>query len=89
MLAEYICYDDGCHLKKYAENLCRRDQTATTKILSELHIVVDKMHMAGHVDKWSSYFVTLTSSLTWPRYVYRIPKINLALVSYTGGHRGV
>lgn len=48
----YICYDDGCHLKRYAMNPCRCDQTPTTKILSELTITVDKMHMAGHVDAW-------------------------------------
>ena len=50
--AEYICYDDGCHLRKYAENPCRSELTTTTKILSHLSIVVDKMHMAGHVDAW-------------------------------------
>ena len=51
-IAEYICYDDGCHLHKYAQNPIRRDQTPTTQLLSKMEIVVDKMHMAGHVDKW-------------------------------------
>lgn len=50
--AEYICYDDGCHLRKYAANPCRRDLTLTTKALTEIAITVDKMHMAGHVDPW-------------------------------------
>lgn len=49
---EYICYDDGCHLQKYAQNPCRRDLTSTTQILCKLAIVIDKMHMAGHVDTW-------------------------------------
>ena len=49
---EYICYDDGCHLRKYATNPCRCGLTATTKILSETAIVIDKMHMAGHIDGW-------------------------------------
>ena len=49
---EYICYDDGCRLKKYASNSCRSELTETTHLLSELAIVVDKMHMAGHVDSW-------------------------------------
>ena len=31
-----ICYDDGCHLKKYAMNPSRRELTSTTKVLSEL-----------------------------------------------------
>ena len=49
---EFICYDDGCHLKKYACNPTRRDQTGTAKKLAEMSIVIDKMHMAGHVDDW-------------------------------------
>ena len=45
-----ICYDDGCHLSKYATNPCLRDLTPTTQAISQMPIVVDKMHMAGHVD---------------------------------------
>lgn len=30
----------------------RRDITTTSKLLAELPIVVDKMHIAGHVDAW-------------------------------------
>ena len=30
----------------------RRDLTATTKKIASLQVVVDKMHMAGHIDKW-------------------------------------
>ena len=51
-LVGHICYDDGCHLRKYARNPCRSSQTSTAKILSEINIVIDKMHMAGHVDQW-------------------------------------
>ena len=51
-LLEYICYDDACHLKKYSINQCRCDLTLTTRYLSQTNIVVDKMHMAGHVDSW-------------------------------------
>lgn len=51
-LQEYICYDDGCHLRKYAQNSRRCDLTPTTQTLSHLSIVIDKMHMAGHVDSW-------------------------------------
>ena len=49
---EFICYDDGCHLRKYARNSSRSDLTPTTTILSQVEIVVDKMHFAGHVDSW-------------------------------------
>ena len=49
---EYICYDDGCHLRKYARNGCRKDVTPTVKCLAKIEIVVDKMHFSGHTDKW-------------------------------------
>ena len=49
---EFICYDDGCHLRKYANNPKRTNLTPTTQRMSELEIVVDKMHMKGHIDKW-------------------------------------
>ena len=48
----YICYDDGCHLRKFARNPSRKDVTPTAKRLASLEILVDKMHMAGHVNKW-------------------------------------
>ena len=51
-LIEYICYGDGCHHRKYARNSCRSSQTSIAKVLAEIDIVIDKMHMAGHVDKW-------------------------------------
>ena len=49
---EFICYDDGCHLRKYAHNSTRKVLTETTKCLAEIEIVVDKMHVSGHTDKW-------------------------------------
>ncbi len=52
MYIDYICYDDGCHLRKFARNPSRKDLTQTAKELATLEIVVDKMHMAGHVDTW-------------------------------------
>ncbi len=48
-----IClYDDGCHLRKFAQNPCRKDATPTATVISGLNIVVDKLHMKGHVDPW-------------------------------------
>ena len=52
LYSDYICYDDGCHLRKFARNPIRKDLTPTSKKIASLEIVVDKMHMAGHVDKW-------------------------------------
>lgn len=50
---EYVCYDDACHLRRYANNPARSDLTFCTRLLSkEIEIVVDKMHMAGHTDDW-------------------------------------
>ena len=51
-VTEFLCYDDGCHLKKFACNDKRRDVTKTSKWISTLNIVVDRLHFRGHVDKW-------------------------------------
>ena len=47
-----MCYDDGCHLKKYASNDKRAEQTPTAQKLATMHIVIDKMHFRGHTDAW-------------------------------------
>ena len=49
---EYICYDDACHLKRYARNTVRRDLTKQTKQLASVEMAVDKMQMKGHIDPW-------------------------------------
>ena len=46
----YVCYDDGCHLRKFARHPSRKDITETAKHIASLEILVDKMHMAGHID---------------------------------------
>ena len=48
----YLCYDDGCHLKKYAANPKRATQTPTAQKLATMKIVIDKMHFRGHTDTW-------------------------------------
>ena len=52
LIAEYICYDDACHLKKHSINATRQHLTQQSEKLASVNMVVDKMHMAGHVDKW-------------------------------------
>ena len=52
ILSEYICYDDGCHLRKYARNDKRKNLTQVSKQLADTEIVVDKLHMKGHIDTW-------------------------------------
>ncbi|CAH1255647.1 Hypp1583 [Branchiostoma lanceolatum] len=49
---EYIIYDDACHLRKFARNPARSDATETTRRLANMEMLVDRMHMRGHVDPW-------------------------------------
>ena len=51
-IVEFIVYDDGCHLRRFAQNSSRSKVTPTAKKLSQIEVVVDKLHMEGHVDKW-------------------------------------
>ena len=48
----FICYDDSCHLKKYACNPIRRSCTPTSDCLASLNFVIDNFHFKGHVDAW-------------------------------------
>ncbi len=50
--AEFLIYDDACHLKKYACNPVRCDKTPTAQRMASLRTVVDKFHFVGHVDPW-------------------------------------
>lgn len=49
---EYICYDDGCHLRKFVQSAKRRKLTPTAEKLASLSIYVDKLHIKGHTDPW-------------------------------------
>ena len=49
---EFVCYDDGCPLRRYATNPCRRNLTPQSIQLANTEIVIDKLHMAGHTDTW-------------------------------------
>jgi len=48
----FICYDNACHLKRFARNPARADLTEQSKQLASVEMVVDQMHMKGHVDPW-------------------------------------
>ena len=48
----FVCYDDGCHLHKFARNPSRSSLTATASRIANLEIVIDRMHFKGHVDSW-------------------------------------
>ena len=47
-----ICYDDACHLKRYATNPIRSTLTNTAKQIATMNFVVDRMHFKGHIDPW-------------------------------------
>ncbi|KAK3733841.1 hypothetical protein QZH41_008639, partial [Actinostola sp. cb2023] len=49
---DIICYDDACHLKKFAQNPVRSEKTSTSKKLSQIEILCDKFHFKNHVDRW-------------------------------------
>lgn len=50
--ADIICYDDGCHLRKYCRNEVRASFSKASVKLAAINIVVDKLHFKGHVDPW-------------------------------------
>lgn len=39
-------------MPKYAQHSTRKDVTPTAQKLSKNEIVIDKLHMEGHTDKW-------------------------------------
>lgn len=49
---EIICYDDARHLRRYCRNPNHQCISAESKKLGSMEIVVDRMHMKGHIDKW-------------------------------------
>ena len=48
----YVIYDDGCHLHKYIHNPCRSQLTKAAQAMCDLNVVIDGMHMKGHIDGW-------------------------------------
>ena len=47
----FVCYDDACHLTKFAKNPSRADLTPQAKQLDSVQMVVDKIRMKGRVDR--------------------------------------
>ena len=52
LYTDVLCYDDGCHLHKYARNTAGSHLTDAATKLSTWNIVIDRMHFAGHTDSW-------------------------------------
>ena len=51
-ILECICYDDACHLKKYAGNTKRSSSSEIGKLISNMQFSVDKFHFGNHIDRW-------------------------------------
>lgn len=49
---ESICYDDACHLKKFAQNPVRSSLTEISERLATMEMVCDKFHFKNHTDSW-------------------------------------
>ena len=52
LFVQNSCYDDGCHLRKFANNACRKSLNTTTQRLARTKIVIDRMNFKGHKDSW-------------------------------------
>ena len=52
ILIACICYDDACHLKKFAINPSRSELTEVSKNMSQLECYIDRFHFPNNVDKW-------------------------------------
>ena len=49
---EFICYDDGCHLRKFSQNPVRSTLTDITVHIAKMEIVLDRFHFPNHTDDW-------------------------------------
>ena len=51
---EYICYDDGCHLRKFANNASHKDLTSATKKIANIQILVAVFSASQLLSKYST-----------------------------------
>eukprot|EP00732_Lithocolla_globosa_P000708 Lithocolla_globosa_v1_NODE_262_length_4766_cov_108.495648.p2 type:complete len:171 gc:universal NODE_262_length_4766_cov_108.495648:595-83(-) len=47
----FLAYDDGCHLYRFQKRRANRSEFLC-KLISQIIIVVDRMHFKNHVDSW-------------------------------------
>lgn len=47
-----LFYDDACRLKRYAQNLVRKDASDIARKMATMDMVCDCFHFANHTDKW-------------------------------------
>lgn len=80
------CYDDACHLMKYATNTARRTLTPTAKRMAEMSYVVDRMHFKGYVDPWCRKIATQTSYQQWKWYICKYGCSRRSIVRFVNRH---
>ena len=51
-LLDVLCYDDACHLKRYAQNPVRKDARYIARKMATMDMVCDRFHFVNHTDKW-------------------------------------
>ena len=90
--AEVLCYDDGCHLRKYARNPVRSKLSKAAVRLSNIDIVIDKMHYNGHIDMWckancNPYNVKQLEKVTQTCVIYT--PVCTFMNAYVGGYRNM
>ena len=92
--AEYVCYDNTWHLRRYANNPARSGLTPCTRRLSSKIELVEKMHMVGHTDLWCRKYCDpiLFKELEKVRKQYHL-YISMTIMHVCtvllGGHRSV
>ena len=50
-ISEFLVYDDGCHLRKFAINPVRNTLIKIAQDITAMEIAVDKLHFKGHIDQ--------------------------------------
>ena len=54
-ISKFLVYDDGRHLRKFAINSVRNTLTKIAQNITEMEIMVDKLHFKGHIDQRSRH----------------------------------
>ena len=53
---EFLCYDDGCHLRNLLNNPVSSTLTDTTKRIAAMETVIDKIYFKEHIDLWCRHY---------------------------------
>lgn len=82
LCAGVICYDDACHLKKFAQNPVRSDLTEIAKRLKGMKMVCDKFHFRNHVDSWCKVNCNPYSTTDLEVIFFKVLAIYILLFEY-------